>query len=40
MDDCNDYVCITHKCILPCLGDGPHLVSNWATDVRKILEDD
>lgn len=31
------YVCITHKCILPCQDGDNHLISNWKSDVEKIL---
>lgn len=41
MDDESDiYVCITHRCIIPCPDGEHHLVSNWPSDVRKILEND
>lgn len=41
MDEESDiYVCITHKCIIPCQEGDRHLVSNWPADVRKILEND
>lgn len=36
-DDSDTYVCITHQCIAPCPSDGHHLISNWNTDVKKIL---
>lgn len=37
--DDNDsiYVCITHQCVLPCEQGESHLVSNWKSDVEKIL---
>ena len=37
-DDAELYVCITHKVITPCDEDGYHLVSNWPSDVKKILD--
>jgi len=32
------YVCITHQMILPCETGDHHLVSNWVSDVQKILK--
>lgn len=36
-DDESTYVCITHQCILPCEDGDNHLISNWKSDVEKIL---
>jgi hypothetical protein len=40
MDQLGEYVCITHKQALPCENLGYHLVSNWPSDVRKILDNE
>lgn len=32
------YVCITHQQVLPCETEKYHLVSNWISDVQKILK--
>lgn len=37
-EDDSIYVCITHMCVIPCLQGEQHLISNWKTDVDKILE--
>jgi hypothetical protein len=37
-DDEGIYVCITHHTITPCEEGDHHLISNWATDVKKILK--
>ena len=37
-DDLETYVCITHQCLVPCEEGQHHLISNWYTDVNKILE--
>jgi hypothetical protein len=34
------YVCITHKQLAPCLEEKYHLFSNWPSDVKKILENE
>jgi hypothetical protein len=36
-DDSDVYVCITHQKIVPCEEGEQHLISNWASDVKKIL---
>ena len=36
-EDSDTYVCITHKQLMPCIGEGNHLISNWVSDVQKIL---
>jgi hypothetical protein len=36
-DDESIYVCITHQKITPCEEGEHHLISNWATDVKKIM---
>jgi len=36
-EDSDTYVCITHKQLMPCIEGQNHLVSNWITDVTKIL---
>jgi hypothetical protein len=36
-EDSETYVCITHQALLPCNEGQHHLVSNWITDVTKIL---
>jgi hypothetical protein len=36
-EDSETYVCITHQVLLPCNKGQHHLVSNWITDVTKIL---
>lgn len=38
-DDSDIYVCITHGTIIPCDEGDHHLISNWASDVGKILKD-
>lgn len=37
-DDAGAYICITHKKFLPCEEGEHHLVSNWPSDVEKILD--
>jgi hypothetical protein len=37
-EDSDTYVCITHKQLMPCIEEGSHLVSNWVSDVQKILK--
>lgn len=37
-EESNTYVCITHQKILPCEIGDHHLVSNWISDVQKILK--
>ena len=37
-EDLDKYVCKTHQQLIPCIGDGNHLVSNWVSDVQKILK--
>lgn len=32
------YVCITHQSIAPCEVGEYHLLSNWTSDVHKILK--
>jgi hypothetical protein len=32
------YVCISHNCLIPCLVGDKHLVSNWPSDVAKVLD--
>jgi hypothetical protein len=32
------YVCITHHSLVPCEQGENHLISNWNTDVNKILK--
>lgn len=34
----NFYVCITHQTVAPCNDGDKHLISNWNTDVKKILD--
>ena len=37
----NVYVCITHRKIWPCnIPNEYHLISNWPSDVKKILDTD
>lgn len=37
-EDDSQYVCISHNFIVPCpMGDN-HLVSNWPSDVAKVLD--
>ena len=37
-EESSTYVCITHQTILPCEIGDHHLVSNWISDVQKILK--
>jgi len=37
-EDSDIYVCITHKQLMPCTDGDHHLVSNWVSDVQKILK--
>jgi hypothetical protein len=37
-NDDSIYVCITHQCVIPCVEGDQHLISNWKSDVEKILE--
>lgn len=37
-EDADEYVCITHKKLLPCNDGEYHLVSNWPSDVAKIID--
>jgi hypothetical protein len=37
-EESSTYVCITHQQVLPCNIGKHHLVSNWVTDVHKILK--
>jgi len=37
-EDSDEYVCITHQQLMPCIGEGNHLISNWISDVQKILK--
>lgn len=38
LDGDEEYVCISHMQKIPCsLGDH-HLISNWPTDVAKVLD--
>ena len=39
-DDEDIYVCITHQCVVPCTVGEHHLISNWKTDVEKIMKRD
>lgn len=32
------YVCITHQTVVPCDKGEFHLISNWRSDVEKILK--
>lgn len=37
-EDDSEYVCVSHNMLIPCpMGDN-HLVSNWPTDVAKVLD--
>ena len=36
-DNSEIYVCITHHTITPCDKGEHHLISNWKSDVKKIL---
>jgi len=40
VDDSPIYVCITHRQEVPCDEGEHHLVSNWPTDVDKIMKED
>lgn len=33
-----DYVCISHLQKIPCEGGENHLISNWPSDVAKVLD--
>ena len=35
-DESEEYVCITHQCLIPCEKGDSHLISNWKSDVEKI----
>ena len=37
-EDSEIYVCITHRELMPCEKGDHHLVSNWISDVQKILK--
>lgn len=37
-EDSGIYVCITHGTVAPCEEGEHHLISNWASDVRKIIK--
>jgi len=37
-EDSDIYVCITHQCVTPCEMGEHHLISNWISDVDKILK--
>lgn len=36
-DESNPYVCVTHHTFWPCTKGDRHLLSNWASDVKKII---
>lgn len=37
-EDGEFYVCISHQVVVPCEYEGQHLISNWKSDVKRILE--
>ena len=37
-EDSDKHVCITHQQLMPCIGEESHLISNWISDVQKILK--
>lgn len=37
-DDDSEYVCVSHSFIVPCPIGDHHLVSNWPSDVAKVLD--
>lgn len=37
-DEDGQYVCISHMQIIPCDFGDHHLVSNWPTDVARVLD--
>lgn len=36
--DGSEYVCISHLQLIPCSGGKNHLISNWYSDVMKVLD--
>lgn len=37
-DDDTDYVCTSHMMMVPCPVGDYHLVSNWASDVKRVKD--
>jgi hypothetical protein len=37
-EDGESYVCISHNSPIPCSSGDKHLVSNWPSDVAKVLD--